>query len=199
MSKQDIIIVLLIGFLVGFLLNIIALNIELKIPYLFTAPFVLALFALVALFIASLLGGLAPVLFLFAKFGAVGTLNTMADLGILNLLILFTGIAQGVPFSIFKGISFAFSVVNSYFWNKFWTFQSKESVQAFEFAKFATIATIGFFLNVGIASFVVNVVGPQFGIQPKVWANVGAIIAILIVMLWNFTGYKFLVFRSSKI
>ena len=62
----------------------------------------------------------------FGKFIAVGQSNAAIDIGVLNLLILFTDIDSGIHFSVFKGISFVFAVVNSFLWNKFWSFGSKE-------------------------------------------------------------------------
>jgi putative flippase GtrA len=130
--------------------------------------------------------------FQVAKFIVVGGSNTIVDLGILNLLILFSGFAAGIPFVIFKGISFLLAVSNSYFWNKRWTFASNKEV----FWQFLAVSAIGLMLNVAAASLVVNVVGPQFGLSPKIWANVGAITGTLIVMSSNFLGYKFLVFKK---
>lgn len=126
------------------------------------------------------------------KFLLVGALNTFVDLAMLNLLIFLTGIASGLPFTIFKGISFLVAVSNSYLWNKHWTFRSNKKV----FLQFLMVATIGLFLNVGAASFVVNVIGPQFGFKNQLWANIGAAAGTLVVMAWNFAGYKFFVFRK---
>jgi len=42
---------------------------------------------------------------------------------------------------------------------------------------------------------VVNIVGPQFGLNAKIWANMGAVAGTLFVMVWNFLGYKFIVFK----
>ncbi|MDO8663552.1 MAG: GtrA family protein [Candidatus Wildermuthbacteria bacterium] len=134
------------------------------------------------------------------KFVLVGGLNTLIDLGVLNLLIFMTGIATGFGYSAFKGISFTVAVVNSYIWNKRWTFKGSESNKgAKEFGQFLVVSLIGFGINVGIASLVVNVIGNPFvfsGISAKLWANAGAIIATFCTMTWNFVGYKFIVFKK---
>ncbi|MCH8987154.1 GtrA family protein [Patescibacteria group bacterium] len=127
-----------------------------------------------------------------AKFLLIGGFNTLIDLGVLNILILATGITSGLGFSLFKGTSFLAAVLNSYFWNKRWTFRSQKDV----FLQFFTISAIGFVLNVGAASLVVNVLTPQFGLSEQLWANVGAITGTLVVMTWNFLGYKFIVFKK---
>ena len=125
------------------------------------------------------------------KFVIVGALNTLVDLAVLNLLIFLTGVASGTPFIFFKAVSFLVAVTNSYFWNRRWTFRSDKQV----FIQFFMVSAIGLILNVGTASFLVNMLGPQFGLSAKIWANVGAAGGTLVVMTWNFLGYKFVVFK----
>ena len=125
------------------------------------------------------------------KFIIVGISNTFVDLAVLNLLLFLTHIASGTPFIFFKAISFLVAATNSYIWNRRWTFRSDKQV----FIQFFMVSTVGLLLNVGTASFLVNVVGPQFGLSPKLWANTGALIGTLVVMTWNFLGYKFVVFK----
>ncbi|MCH7664236.1 MAG: GtrA family protein [Chloroflexi bacterium] len=97
----------------------------------------------------------------------------------------------------FKGFSFSIAVVNSFFWNKFWTFEKKGTEKSGkEFGVFYLVTGTGFLLNVGIFTLVINVIGPQFGIAPKLWANLAALAAIIAVSMWNFFGYKFIVFKK---
>ncbi|NIT12920.1 MAG: hypothetical protein GTN99_01340, partial [Candidatus Dadabacteria bacterium] len=73
----------------------------------------------------------------FGKFIAVGQSNAAIDIGVLNLLIIITSIDSGIYFSIFKGVSFTLAVINSFLWNKFWSFDSKEKDgMAGQFVKF---------------------------------------------------------------
>jgi len=154
------------------------------------------------------------------KFVLVGILNTLIDLGALNLLIFISGISAGLGYSAFKGISFILAVLNSYFLNKFWTFKSRGAGgKKKEFTQFFMVSAIGFGINVGVASLVVNVIAPNFSsilvecvgttngvlecftkVAPysKLWANVGAICATFAAMTWNFLGYKFIVFKNAK-
>jgi putative flippase GtrA len=125
------------------------------------------------------------------KFVIVGGFNTLVDLAVLNLLIFLTGVASGTPFIFFKAASFLVAVLNSYFWNRRWTFRSDKPA----FIQFFAVSTIGLLLNVGAASFLVNILGPQLGLSAKIWANVGAVGGTLVVMTWNFLGYKFVVFK----
>lgn len=153
--------------------------------------------AAICLYITSLLGKKVPVIFQAGKFVTVGISNTLIDWGVLNLQILLTGITAGLFYPIFKGVSFLIAIINSFLWNKFWTFKKGETEKAgTEFLQFLIVSGIGLGINVGIASLAVNVIGPQAGISPKVWATVGALIATMFSMIWNFLGYKFIVFKK---
>jgi putative flippase GtrA len=137
-----------------------------------------------------------PFFFQFGKFVVVGVINTMIDFGVLNLLIWLTAISAGIYFSLFKALGFIFANINSYFLNKFWTFGQHSQVGSGEYGKFFTISLIGLLINVGVASLVVNLIGPRFEIGPTLWANVGAAFGSGAGLLWNFIGYKFIVFKS---
>jgi putative flippase GtrA len=134
------------------------------------------------------------------KFVLVGGLNTLIDLGVLNLLMFATKIASGPWYSGFKGISFIAAVINSYLLNKFWTFKSKDSTNTGkEFIQFLVVSVLGFAINVGVATFVVNVISPKLaysGVSEVIWANIGAVAATFCAMIWNFIGYKFIVFKK---
>ena len=176
-------------------------NLEFLFPpanfILITLPITLPLLALAFILIVSLFKEKLLAIYQLAKFMLVGTLNTFIDLGVLNFLMVLSGITSGWYFSLFKAISFSSAATNSYFWNKFWTFGKKETkVGVGEYSKFYVITGGGFLINVGIASLLVNVIGPQFGFSPTIWANIGAIIAVLCAFMWNFLGYKFIVFKK---
>ncbi len=199
--KKDYFLVSIIGFFFGLLLLPILRNLEL--PFFevnFSSGLLIVVgfifFALFALWIASLLGRRIPILLQFAKFGAVGALNTLLDLGILNTLIFSSGIAVGYWYSVFKATSFVIASISSYLWNKYWTFGVSGGVNIKEFGQFFTVTLIGLGINVGAASLVVNVIGPMGNISPNLWANVGAFSATLISLAWNFIGYKFFVFKK---
>jgi len=215
--KIDYLLVSLIGFLVGLLLAPILKNIqlpffELGFANILLTVLLLIVFANLALVFSFLIGRRIPVFLQFAKFVAVGTLNTLLDLGVLNTLIFLSGIATGWWYSMFKGASFAVAVINSYFWNKYWTFAraqkgvgndqlgaggSRPAASLKEFSQFIVISFIGLGINIGIASLIVNIVGPLSGISPERWANIGALAATAVSLIWNFIGYKFFVFKSN--
>ncbi len=200
-TKKDYFLVAVIGFFIGLLLLPVLNNIKISLFKLtFGSSFLivigLMIFAVFALWIASLLSRRLPVLLQFAKFAAVGALNTLLDLGVLNALILFSGIALGYWYSVFKAISFIIASINSYLWNKHWTFGVSGSNNIREFGQFFIVTLIGFVINVATASIIVNVIGSAAGISENLLANVGAFSATVISLAWNFIGYKFFVFKK---
>ena len=197
MKKTDIIIGPIIGLFIGTFFFIFLRTLQVNIPQSWLLIIVFPPLTLLGLFIASTIGKKFFAIYQMGKFVLVGALNTMVDLGVLNFLMWTFGIYTGIFYSVFKGLSFLLASTNSYLWNKHWTFEKRE--EAFvgqEYFKFLIIVSIGFLINVGIATFVVNVIGSQFGISEELWANVGAFIAILLAWIWNFGGAKFIVFKK---
>lgn len=201
MSSQDLKKALLVGFLTGWLSLPVLLNVGVIswtflnvvgtiVVFSIGAPLGLGTFYLIA--------RLLPVARQVGRYGVIGVFNSFIDLGVLNILILLSGISSGVYFSLFKAISFSVAVTNSYFWNKFWTFRSQSEVRASEFAKFVCFSLGGLAINNLIASLVVNVIGAPAGFDPKIWANIGACSSVLLVLAWNFLGYRYLVFKGHK-
>ena len=199
LSSRDILFGAINGLIFGALLPVVLKNMNIAISAdkgIMVAIF-FTLLAAVGIYIGYLLSKIIPVFFQIAKFGAVGAANFAVDIGVLNLLIFATGMAVGLPYTIFKIISFTFAVTNSYLWNKFWAFKKPDTKEAGkEFVQFITISVIGLILNALIASFLVNVTGPLGGIKVKTWASVSAAVASVCVMAWNFIGYKFWVFKK---
>lgn len=156
--------------------------------------FFFLILAPLALFIAYLLGKVLPVIYQFAKFAAVGTLNSFIYFGVINLLIHLTGVAKGLEEAAFVFLGFVLSTTNSYFWNKYWTFHSTDNASVSQAAAFYSIAAIGAFINTGASYAVVNHIAHP-SVSDNLWANFGGLVGIGVSFLWNFLGYKYIVFR----
>lgn len=128
------------------------------------------------------------------KFLEVGVLNTLVDMGILNLLIGASGITSGLSLAPLNTISFLLAATNSYFWNKFWTFK-KSGQSGKEFLQFLVVSAIGWGINTGIVVMGTTYIEQSF-LSAGAWVNVIKIIATFAAMTWNFIGYKFIVFKS---
>jgi len=115
MTKKDFLCILVIGFAVGLLAQPIIGNLvsHLSLALRFAVFFGFLVLAPLLLFIAYLIGKFIPVIYQFAKFAAVGTLNTFIDFGVLNLEIFLFSASSGILYSVFKGISFLAATTNS--------------------------------------------------------------------------------------
>ena len=205
-NKKDLMLVSIIGALVGLLTQPILSNIisdHATLAAHGTAVHVVAFFGFLvlapfALFIASVLSKIIPIIYQFAKFAAVGTLNSFVDLGVFNVETLLLGATPSTAvFAVMKAISFLSATTNSYLWNRKWTFQAADRPSGGEAVKFYSIAIIGFFLNVGISTYVFSAI-PAPAMLATLWTNVVApICGILCVFVWNFLGYKFFVFKKA--
>ena len=139
----------------------------------------------------------------FGKFAAIGFTNAAVDFGVLNILIFQTGIFDGKGYSGLKSISFCIALLSSYIWNKYWAFRSEDSStnsapssRGLEFGKFFLVTIIAFTINVSSASFVVNYINPLAGMDPHVWANIGAIVGSALGLVFSFVGFKLVVFKK---
>jgi len=204
-SKKDGLFSLVLGEMVAWLMLPILKNLKSSaladnlLVYFWLWPAFLPLIVLAGLFMANLIGRKIKLVWQIGKFGAVGVLNTLVDWGVLNLLIFLTSVASGYLYPVFKAISFVVALLNSYVWNKFWTFDRQEQQQKVgrEFLQFTIISLIGFAVNVGTATLIVNVLGRPAGVSANLWANAGALAGSILGMTWNFLGYKLVVFKNK--
>ena len=150
------------------------------------------------------------------KFAIVGVINTLVDVVILNILVSF-GITAvfmilGQKFLVANVISVAVAIINSFILNKFWTFQASGENFYIQIIKFLVITIIGMFvlhqlvfnsLYYGlpfISGFAVSIthflrLSSIFSDQ-FVALNFAKAIAIVVSLVWNFIGYKFIVFKK---
>lgn len=167
---------------------ILAQNVIWLIPLFFISACILGI--LVARFLAKKI----PVFYQFIKFGEVGGLNFLVDNGLLNLFMWIFGVTSGLGYSIAKSIAVLSAMTNSYFWNKFWVFQSQKKDNKKEAGQFYFVSFIGYLINVGIASLVANYLDVSWA--PKIIGNFGSVLGSICAMLWNFIGYKYWVFKK---
>lgn len=203
-KKMDILVAIIIGEICAWLVIPIAKNLNLSVSGFdlkMILPWILPLLSAIGILVAWQVAKLIKVIYQFAKFVLVGILNTFIDWGVLNLLIFFTGQAAGVYYIIFKSLSFIVSNANSYFWNRFWVFQKTGSVLGGNgtksFLQFFLVSAGGFLLNVGSASLIVFLgLKYNWAIEGNYLANLGAFVGTILGLLWNFLGYKLIVFKK---
>lgn len=198
LTARDLVFGAINGAFIGILAPFIFSNLAFKlpVPVVIFVP-LLAFLSALGIAVGYFLSKIRPFFFQLSKFGLIGVANTVVDLGIYNLFIYMSDVSSGYMIAVFKSFSVLAAIVNSYVWNKFWSFEKKEVRNlGEEFTQFLMVSLVGLLLNVGITAFVVNVIGAPAGIADKTWANIGGLTASILVLTWNFIGYKFLVFKK---
>ena len=126
----------------------------------------------------------------FVKFGLVGASNTLISLAVYWLCLY----VFHWHYQISNAVSFLVSVINAYYWNGRFVFQTSAGYtpkqHARAFAK--TFASYGgtFLLNAGLLSLCVEALGISAGIAP--------IACMLVTIPLNFVLNKYWAFRSKS-
>ncbi len=136
----------------------------------------------------------------FFRFALVGFVNTLVDLGVLNILLFFFTGPDGHAriFPVLATISFIVVTINSYCWNRYWAFKGSDALDhKASLSRFFAITLVSFAINVGISSFLVWL-NPLPVIPPTVWANISKLVATGFSLLLNFIGYHNFVFKHRR-
>lgn len=119
------------------------------------------------------------------KFSIVGAMNSGIDLTVFAVLSYF-----GTHYLVAQCVSFLCGVLNSYIFNRSWTFQQKGKVDKREFSKF-------FMLNLLVllfTSWVLSILYTEADLPLLICKLVSAVSGALI----NFAGSRLWVFRLSS-
>ncbi|HEX9664849.1 MAG TPA: GtrA family protein, partial [Patescibacteria group bacterium] len=127
-----------------------------------------------------------PIARQFIKFCLVGVSNTVIDFGVyLGLTRLF--LFWRTHFLIANFVAFSLAASWSYFLNKYWTFRDKEKFTQAQYLKFFLVSLVG----LGLTQIVLYslVVAGLYDLFAK-------LIAVIVVVFWNFLANKYWTFRS---
>lgn len=129
----------------------------------------------------------------FIKFGLVGILNTAIDFLVFNLFLFFR-----CPPAISKAFSYTAGMINSFFFNKNWTFRAKgdgkKQFVSFLLLNLATLAvSVG--LMKGLTPFLAEL--DCLSAYSLLSNNLANLIVIAITMILNFIGSKTFVFYKK--
>ncbi len=141
----------------------------------------------------------------FFQFAIIGFINTFLDLAILTSLSFITGITSSFGAAGLKAISFTCVSLVSFFANKKWTFKEKSQKiekEAAKYTQFMVITIGGLIINTGIVFLITTYISPinipliNFQLTPRLWLVFSSLVATAFSLIWNFIGYKFIVFKK---
>ena len=133
----------------------------------------------------------------FIKFGTIGVLNTLVDAAVFfvvyRLLCTWAGLdisAAGNPTWVTaaaQAVAFVTASLNSFLWNKRWTFEKKGKVTRQEAVRFL-VTNVGYYL---VSLLLIRGVANLFGVSDVV----AKLPATLCMILYNYLMTKLWVFR----
>ena len=144
----------------------------------------------------------------FLKFAVVGMLGTGIDFGVLNLLILTFGFSKVLA----KTCSFTVAVINSFIWNRLWTFrEARDRPVGPLIVQFFLVSVGGLLLNqvifLSLDAWVLGEAGALAAPMAALALNIGLAhyklaynlsnaVATIIVLFWNFGANRLWTFRG---
>lgn len=201
MPKKDYLFALIVGFITALFFRLILLNTATQLAYggirlpLWSLFIILPAAQYTAYLIALRFFQRFATLRELGRFGIVGLMNFSVDTGIVSELRTRTGISIEDPriiWLLLVGTSIA--ILNSYFWQRTWTFREKAPPSRKEFMLFVFVTLVGIGINIGFAYITILSLSP-LGLftEPRLLV-VSKVAATAISLFWNFFGYKFFVF-----
>ena len=186
LTKNDIIFASLAGLLVSWL------AIDFLGLYGLAFVVIFPILSVIGLYITEYIGEKKPFVKQIGKFFLIGSFADVIDIKVFQLLFWLA------PFSLtFKTISFLTATFVKYWVNKHWAFEKpeKDGIKK-EAIQFFGVTLIGLTLNVSSFYYFTKILGTQFGLSSIIWTELSIIFAALVAAVWNFLGYKFLVFKK---
>ncbi|APC09553.1 GtrA family protein [Neomoorella thermoacetica] len=118
----------------------------------------------------------------FLRFCAVGVGNTVVD------LTTFFGLTLvGMPYLLAQVLSYSAGVVNSFFFNRKWTFRVTHKTSALEVIKFITVNGLSLLLSSGLLFILHDVTHLQLWLSKFSATGGGIVVNFLGSRLWVFT------------
>lgn len=119
------------------------------------------------------------------RFGIVGVANTGVHF---VLYVILTTFAH-VHYLVANPIAFTIATMNSFYFNRRWTFRNADPAWRRQLVKFFIITTIGFGMNEGILYLLVS--------QGRMTKLPAEAVAIAVVLIWNYLANKWWTFRTK--
>ena len=131
------------------------------------------------------------------RFGIVGVLNTIVDIIAMNILIWRFPTHDANLLLFYNSIAYMLGALNSFGFNKYWTFKHKQAVTGSELFRFAIVNIIGILCNDGIIWSVASILHTVIA-NHILWANASKGCAIIGTTSVSYLGMRLWVFSRSQ-
>ncbi len=132
------------------------------------------------------------------RFGMVGVLNSLIDFGVFNLLLAAFKATSGPTLLGCNALAFLSANLNSYLFNKKWTFQDRNVASSRQYFQFLAFSCGGLAVNSLVVYLLTTAWSAPRGFPPFWWANAAKGCASVFTLAWNYCCYRFLVFPPGR-
>lgn len=140
-----------------------------------------------------------PVIYQILRFGCIGLLNTGLSFLVVNLVSKFLNISQGWQYGAIVGVGFICAVIQSFPWNRTWTFGSEQGVSLWK--NLVRLFSVGV---LGMAALVLVVIASRVS-SPWYYYLILTIVYLIVEDVlwkhfgfhmsdWDHVGHSFLIF-----
>jgi putative flippase GtrA len=133
----------------------------------------------------------------FLRFCTVGGLNTCVDLLAFNLLIWIFPTQDSGLLVIFNSLAYLIGAVNSFCWNKIWTFRQRSEASNDQIVRFALVTSLGIICNDAFLWLATSIFA-SLSLTSILWVNVAKVIAIAGSVTVSYVGMRFGVFTKKE-
>ena len=133
----------------------------------------------------------------FVRFGLVGCVNTIIDLLVLNGLLWLWPAHGTASLLLFNTIAYACGALNSFVFNRYWTFQREGPPNAREGARFLLVTLAAIACNDLILWLMSTILHPVH-LTPTLWTDVSKVVAIGSTILLSYLCMRLWVFVQSS-
>jgi len=146
--------------------------------------------SIIGLWLVDLIGKKRLFVRHIGRFVLVGAFADVIDIKVFQFLFWIIPL-----YLIFKVVSFLAATFVKFWWNKHWTFEKYEKKHINrEVVQFFIVTLMGLAIDVVLFYYFSRV---KTGISTKLWIELSIIFAAIVAAIWNFLGYKFLVFKKQ--
>jgi putative flippase GtrA len=146
---------------------------------------------------ASISRSHAKIALQFLRFCIVGGMNTGVDLLAFNLLIWMFPTQDSGLLVIFNSMAYLIGAINSFCWNKIWTFRQRSEASNDQFVRFALVTSLGVICNDAFL-WLATTVFASFSLTSIFWVNVAKVLAIAGSVTVSYIGMRFGVFTKRE-
>jgi putative flippase GtrA len=133
----------------------------------------------------------------FLRFCAVGGLNTCVDLLAFNVLIWLFPTTDSGLLVIFNSLAYLIGAVNSFCWNKLWTFRQHSETSNDQVVRFALVTGLGIICNDAFLWLATTIL-TSLSLTSIFWINMAKVFAIAGSVTVSYVGMRFGVFTKKE-